>query len=293
MRRDIVGLLLIALAVPGSAWAQSASSSDATMPDHAFFVGAGAGYSFTNFGSQSVYNKGISNVFLNGSQVANGQASGPPVQTFLGGNQSNPAPEVQLGYFRHFANSDWLWGGKASYAYVGSTSSVQNLVIPQFGSSSNGGVSSFNGYSVTGSYSVTLGHQMSLMPFVGRSFGKGFFYAGAGPSLSQVQASLNNVVGYATINGKLTDVSGPPQSFSSTNWLIGFAATAGVTYFLTPSWFMDLSYGYSQPGGRTSYINSPFYNPGTGGVSFSGNLIGYYTANVSSHMIALTFNKSF
>jgi hypothetical protein len=87
-------------------------------------------------------------------------------------------------YFRHFGDGAWLWGTRLSYSYLGTTSSLPNLVIPQFGSTTNPNVSSFSGYSVTGSYSVSVYHQTSFMPFVGRSFDNSFVYAGAGPSLS-------------------------------------------------------------------------------------------------------------
>jgi len=56
-----------------------------------------------------------------------------------------------------------------------------------------------------------------------------------------MEGSLNNAVGFATINGNLTDISGAPRTFSSSDWRSGAAATAGVTYFLTPSWYLDVS----------------------------------------------------
>ncbi len=51
--------------------------------------------------------------------------------------------------------------------------------------------------------------------------------------------SLNNLVGYATfpegtLTPGLTNVSGQPQSNAQSEWAFGIAATAGVTYFLTP-----------------------------------------------------------
>jgi opacity protein-like surface antigen len=262
------------------------------VPKSAFFVGVGGGYSFTNFGGQAVYNKGISNVFQSGVLTATGTADGPAVQSSPI-PASNAVPAAQLGYFRHFGDSPWLWGAKLSYSYLGTSSSVPNLVIPQFGSTSNPGVSSFSGFSVTGAYSVAVYHQTSFMPFVGRSFDNSFFYVGAGPSVSQTQANLTNVVGFATINGKLVDISGAPQSFSSTNWNYGVAGTAGVTYFLGSSWFLDLSYSFSMPNGRTTYVTSPFNNPGDGTTAFSGTLIGTYTANLSTEAIAITINKTF
>src|SRR5262245_9766465 len=77
------------------------SDSGRAAPRSAFFVGGGAGYSFANFGTQSVYNKGISDAFIDGALAASGTADGPPVSSSFG-SQSNLAPVMQLGYFQHF-----------------------------------------------------------------------------------------------------------------------------------------------------------------------------------------------
>jgi opacity protein-like surface antigen len=285
--------MTIATAVCGGERSMAkAQGAEASMPRSAFFVGAGAGASSSNFGNQSVYNKGLSVVFTNGVPTATGQADGPPVQSTFG-SQTTFSPTVQLGYMQHFGGSNWLWGAKFSYAYIGSTSYVTNLTIPQFGSSTNPGISSFTGYSVTDRYEITLRHQTTLMPFVGRSFDRGFLYVGAGPSLSQVESKLVGVVGYATINGVLTNISGAPQSFTDNSWRFGTAATAGMTYFLTPHWFVDLAYVFSMPNSRTNYVASPFNNTEPTGTSYMGTLLGTFTADVSSHSIFAAMNFAF
>jgi hypothetical protein len=55
---------------------------------------------------------------------------------------------------------------------------------------------------------------------------------------------LNGLVGFAFVDGAIVDQSGAPQDFSSSSWLVGGAAMVGVTYLLTPTWFLDLSYTY-------------------------------------------------
>src|SRR5262249_48458121 len=150
-----------------------------------------------------------------------GSATGPPVRPNLG-TQSDCVPLVQLGYFRHFGDSDWLWGVKYSYSYQDKTLAVDNLVVPQSGTTAGANVPTFPGFSVTRSYDVFMDHQMILVPFVGRSFKNGYVYAGAGPSLSRVGASLNDVVGFASLPGappplssaSVVDISGRPQSDS-------------------------------------------------------------------------------
>ena len=66
-----------------------------------------------------------------------------------------------------------------------------------------------------------------------------------------------------------------------------------MTYFLTPSWFVDLSYSFAAPNPQTFYVASPFNNPGSGGPSFQGTLIGTYTANLTTHAIGLKINCAF
>ena len=67
--------------VPSTANAQT---WDGRLPRSAFFVGAGAGAAFSNFGNEFVYNKGLSVVHVGGVPVASGSADGPAVQTYLG-----------------------------------------------------------------------------------------------------------------------------------------------------------------------------------------------------------------
>jgi len=85
---------------------------------------------------------------------------------------------VQLGYFQHVGSSNWLWGAKFSYSYLGTTSGTQNLIIPRFGTSTNPNVSTFTGFSVTQSYSVSINSQIAAILFVGRSFEEGFSLSG-------------------------------------------------------------------------------------------------------------------
>jgi hypothetical protein len=286
------GLLATLNSMPAAA--QSPGSEATGVPKSAFYVGVGGSATFADFGTQSIYNKGISNVFNGGGvQTATGTADGPPIRPAFG-TTAGFSPVFQLGYFRRFGESNFLWGTKFSYSYLGNNSTQQNLIIPQFGSSTAGGSSTFDGYSVTGGYTVGVYHQMSFTPFVGYALEKSFFYAGVGPSLSQVKTTLNNVVGYATIAGALTNISGTPQNFSTTSWVLGAAATVGVTYFLSPSWFVDFNYAFAAPNAQTIMSTSSFVNPGTGGGnSYTGTLIGVYTGNVVTHAIGITLNRAF
>ena len=289
-----VALLLVAAVCPTAVGAQAPSPETTSVPKSGFYVGIGGSANFADFGTQSLYNKGISDVFNGaGVQTSSGTADGPPIKPSFG-TTAGFAPVFQLGYFRRFGDSNFLWGAKFLYNYLGNSSTQQNLIIPQYGSSSAGGSSTFGGQSVTGGYTVGVYHQTSFTPFVGYALDRSFFYAGAGPSLSQVKTTLSDVVGYATFSGVYTNVSGTPQSFSTTSWALGAAATVGVTYFLSPSWFIDFNYAFSAPNAQTITSISPFNNPGTGGSnSYTGTLIGVYTGNVVTHAIGITLNRAF
>jgi opacity protein-like surface antigen len=301
MLNRFVLLLAIACAVASGEAAKvsaqscgSDSTCDSNVPRSLFFFGAGAGLELVASGEQSVFNEGISNA--TGAVSVSGIALGPPVTPTLA-TKADCVPLVQLGYFQHFGESDWLWGVKYSYSYQDKTLATDNLIIPQSGTTSNPAVPTFTGFSVTRSYEVFVDNQMALVPFVGRSFKNGFVYAGAGPSLSRVGARLNDVVGFARIpaleNGALVDVSGLPQSDAQTQWAFGIAASVGVTYFITPSWFLDLSYSFTQPFPHQFHVEGPFHNDAFSPIILSGTLIGDYTAKVDTHSITLSLNVGF
>jgi opacity protein-like surface antigen len=270
----------------------SDSACDSNVPWSLFFVGAGAGLGVVASDQQSVFNEGISNA--TGPVSVTGTALGPPVTPTLAA-KADCVPLVQLGYFQHFGESDWLWGVKYAYSYQDKTLAEGNLVIPQMGTTSNPAIPTFTGFSVTRSYDVFIDHQMALVPFVGRSFRNGFVYAGAGPSLSRVGASLNDVVGFADIPtlGGLVDVSGLPQSDAQTQWAFGVAATVGATYFITPSCFLDLSYSFSHPFPRQFHVEGTFHNDAFSPIVLTGTLIGDYTAKVNTHSITVSLNFGF
>src|SRR5205814_1465722 len=110
----------------------SDSACVSNVPRSLFFAGAGAGLGVVSSGEQSVYNKGLSSFFDTGVLLGTGTADGPPVTPTLA-TKAACVPLVQLGYFQHFGDSDWLWGVKYSYSYVGTSLTESNLVIPQVG----------------------------------------------------------------------------------------------------------------------------------------------------------------
>ena len=84
-----------------------------------------------NFGHQHVYAIGTSDTYMDGVLSASGSAQGPT--NIHMEDKFAVAPSFQGGYFQRLGVSDWLWGAKLSYNYLGATSTNTNSIIPQFG----------------------------------------------------------------------------------------------------------------------------------------------------------------
>lgn len=283
MKRFSRCLYLSCLTLFGGVATANAQSSN--VPGSAWFGGLGGSYNSVNFGTQNLTTVGTSNTYgAGGALVDAGTAAGPSSLTMP--EQSTFAPTAQVGYFRHFAASNWLWGAKFSYSYLNTTATYQNLVIPQSGSFVAGGVTTaFTGNALAGSYQTIVNHQMDLLLFAGRSFENYYLYLGAGPSLSQAQTRINGLVGFADINGAHTMITSGPTDFSSSQWVPGGAASIGMTYFLNPSWFLDFSYTYDATGKPTSNYFAPFVTA-TGNGTLSGTSAGM----VTTQAVTVTIN---
>jgi hypothetical protein len=281
---------LCLLAFPTTTFAGDTGwASGPTAPNTSFFAGLGGSYNSVNFGSQSVYTVGTTNTYSGGVLVDSGMAAGPA--SIFVPSQTTFAPIAQVGYFQHFIGSDWLWGGKFSYSYLGTTGATQNIIIPQTGAFTAGGVvTPFSGNAIFGSYQTTLNQDMSFMVFGGRSFERGFFYFGAGPTLSEIQTKINGVTGFADINAMHTMITTTPTSFSGSGWIFGGAAQIGATYFLDPTWFLDANYTYSMTGNQKSSYESPFTNAA---MTEFGTLSGTSSGKVIAQAVSLSINKTF
>jgi len=268
-----------------------AMPTGSTVPNSAFFLGLGGSANWVHFTDQHVYAIGTSNVYSDGSLVASGSAQGP---TNIGMNGRFAfAPSFQGGYFQRFGGSDWLWGAKLSYNYLGATSTNTNSIIPQFGTYTtilNPTPVPFSGPAYVRSSQTSLLQEFDLVPFLGRAFGQSYVYAGGGPTLSQTRTRLNGLVGFALVDGGIVDQSGAPQDFSSSNWLVGGAAMVGVTYFFTPTWFVDLNYTYAFTQGHTSNFASPFIDHSSTSV---GTLVGNSAWTAQTQRLGLTINRAF
>ncbi len=271
----------------------SATPTASIVPDSSFFLGLGGSANWVNFGAQNVYAIGTSKVYTDGVLSAYGSAQGPTDISMNGAFAF--APSFQGGYFQRLGTSDYLWGAKLSYNYLGTTSTNLNSIIPQYGSFTiigNPTPVPFSGPAYVRAAKTSLVQEIDLVPFIGRTFDRSYVYAGAGPTLSQTQTRLNGLVGLAVINGMLMDQSGAPQDFSSSSWLIGGMAQVGVTYFFTPSWFIDLNYSYAVTENHLSNFASPFTNPNGNSTSL-GTLVGSSAWKAATQRVGLTLNRAF
>jgi opacity protein-like surface antigen len=284
---------LVSLSTSIFAFAQTGLST-AEVPSHSFYVGLGGSYNSANFGTQDVYAIGTSDVYQNGSLVATGYAAGP-ASVYID-SRSTLAPAVHAGYFARFTDGNALWGVKFAYTYLATTSTRQNVLLPQVGSftytASNTTVP-FTGNAFVRSYQTSIEHQMALMPFIGQRFERSYVYIGAGPTLSRTQTDLNGLVGFADINGKHTDVSGAPVDFSSSSWVWGGAAVVGASYFLDRSWFVDLSYTYAATRDHTSNYSGTFTNSGNSFGTTTGTLVGTSAGKMITQGVMVTINRAF
>lgn len=289
LRQSLLALGCAMVAWPTSnALAQPLSGSK--VPDSAFFIGFGGSANSVKFNDQDIQATGISDTYdtASGALLASGSAGGPAVDVSLD-SQTSLSPMLQLGYFQHFAGSQWLWGGKFSYNYLSTSSTTKNFLIPQYGSF---GATPFTGNAVVHSFETEIKHQMALVPFIGHSFADGYLYAGAGLTLSQINNKIDGLIGFADINGTRTDISGAPQNFSSSQWARGAIGTLGGTYFLDSSWFVDFSYDYAVTENRTARYDEPFTNP-TPTKTYTGSLIGSSSGTVTTQSLVFSINKAF
>jgi outer membrane protein W len=260
------------------------------VPRSAWFAGLGGSVNSQSFESQNIFAQGVSDIFLGGTQVAFGQAGGPTTPSL--GTQTSFAPTAQLGFFQHVGGSDWLWGAKVSYSYLNAHSTDNRVRDPQVGSFTSATPDTFTGNVVIGSYQRGITHQINFIPFIGHSFERSMVYAGVGPSLSQVKSSLNNVVGFAAINGQHLNITGQPSNFASTQWVLGAAATVGGTYYIDRSWFIDMNYTFGITKNQTSSFSGPFASA-TDGYTDTGILSGNWSGHIITQAVAVSINKAF
>lgn len=293
-----IGCIAVAVGLVVSVPATAQNSS--SMPRSAFYATIGGAYVSAHFGTQNVYAIGTSNAYKNedGSLLATGYAAGPGSVSMP--RKSTFAPSANVGYFQHFAGSDWLWGARLSYTYVGASSTVDRVRLPQIGQytqyndDGTATTTPFFGHAVARSYETAIDHQIALTPFIGMSFERWLLYVGGGATYSRTRTNIKDLVGFADITHPLEIISGPPQNFSGSGWVWGGALIVGCAYFFTPSWFVDVSYMYARTNNQTFDYSSTFTNPnGPNNTTTTGTLVGNSSGRVETHAVAATIGMAF
>jgi outer membrane immunogenic protein len=272
-------------------------ASTSIVPKSALSVGVGGSLNLTTFGQQHIWWAGTSNDYdRNGRLFGSGFAQwGTNINLTP---QLKVAPIGQLNYFNHFGDGDFVWGSKFNYSYLDSGSSQSNVLIPQFGlfnvsvEGKNAGYTreqSFYGTGYLQSYQSKLNHLMALTPYIGRSFSNGFVYAGAGPTLSQYQTNFNKLTGYRSSGGEPVNQTTLPTNYQSSQWVLGGSATAGITYFITRCWYVDLNYTFYQTRSATNRYLGWYAAPVPGTQITS---VGYLPASSSTALNSQSFNIS-
>ena len=303
MKKIIVGSFLTGVVVTNAFSggmmnvASTTAADKSIVPESAFFGGLGGGWSSGGFAHQDVYGKGTSYsppYGLNSAQI--GSAAGSTGLDL--DSQSALAPVIQAGYFQHFSNRQWMGGGKLSYSYLGIGSAKSQQQIPQAGGfTENGAYTPFTGNYLVQSYRQTINQQLSLIPFVGRSFDRSYLYLGIGPTTVQTKTLIENITGFEDVEIVPTTPTGIGlgKKYSTTQWLYGGIAMIGATYFIDPTWFVDISYSYSMTGTKTSGWGGPWTDTDTSrsNVTRTGTNTGTSSGSVNTQALAISINKAF
>ena len=292
--RSFFNIFLLPFAAFFTGGAIAANLDSSLVPQSAFFGGLGVNGSSVNFANQHVYAGGTT--WQPGPVIGWGAGS----TDFTLNSSSAPVPVIQAGYVQHFSSSQWMWGAKVSYSYF-NVSADRNLLIPQTGgvTETTGGVTTtepFAGNYTVQSYRQTMNHQISLIPLIGRSFEKSYLYLGGGPTFSQTNMSIENMASpIAFVNGLPISPTGVGNgsNYSTNQWLFGGLAMVGVTYFITPTWFVDLSYSYSMTGTKKSSWGGPWSDTLPNGSSRIGNNAGTSSGSVSTQAFSVSINVAF
>jgi hypothetical protein len=287
----VLGIYFLAGSVSFAAHVSPAMSDSA---HDGLFVGLGANYNSVNV-TQDSWGLGVSNIQTSTGANSNGVAQGNGVPFH---NVSNGlGPNFQAGYFKHISGTPNFAGVKFSYQFLNAVGNNANLFIPQIGQTTSaitGVTSPLYGYVNGTSIQPIVNHEVSFLLFGGRTFGNMSFYLGVGPSLINMQSKNYYSIGYAIAEGATVNVTGLVSYNSPTFWNLGGTAQMGATYYISPTWFIDMSYAYTVTGNYTTNHQQAFANKsslGTTVYNTSGTLYTKDTLKVTNQSLMLTLNK--
>ncbi|MDR3443376.1 MAG: hypothetical protein P4L65_10180 [Legionella sp.] len=251
-----------------------------------FFVGLGGGYNSIQT-KQNVYAIGVAS--YTGSISGSGTAQGPAYPFY--NTENTFAPEVQAGFFRQIMDTNYLWGVKFSYQYLGAVATHSTFTVSQSGTV-NGTV--LNGNVLVESAQNKTTHEMLLLPFIGQSFKHSQIYLGVGPALFGTGSNINGEIGFANLFSSPTDLTGAPANSNKKSWEWGGAAQVGLSYFLASDWTVDLSYTYAISNQYKINYAIPFTHfVKSDNITTTGTGYTNTSQNVMAQAVTLTVNKVF
>lgn len=197
------------------------------------------------------------------------------------------SPEAQIGYLRHIADSNWLWGAEFRYQYSRLNVVAEGAGNPRTYLTLSNPAANTTDRVTSSSVSFHVRDELILPVFAGYSFSRGFIYLGAGPSLFRTQRTI----------GSISDTSsalyiGNAEGFSASNWVWGGAVQAGIAWHVNPAWFVKLDYTWAASGKFTTGYQTAFSPAVNGGLN-----TGTFSFNTSQRLteqgVALSINKLF
>lgn len=266
---------------------------EASAPEKHYFFGLGGAYNGANLDRQTIYGKGVNSAYLNGVLQSQGSAAGNSSPFYQ--NESVFSPHAQLGYMQNFKNGSDFWGAKFSYDYLDAHFSNNPMTIPQAGSNNNvqtQTITYFTGNYLVESVQTSINHELLLVGFIGHSFKSCNVYLGAGPALFGMDSRINNIVGHADYVVRGENISGAPAYLSTSTWEWGGVGQVGLTYAISPTWFVDFNYTYAGTARNTLKYVSPFTNliagQNTAGTSYINP-----SQQIAVQTVSVSINKAF
>ncbi len=254
------------------------------------FFGIGGSYNSVRLG-QTFNGTANSNVFSGNILVASGSAGGP-APTFQSTLETF-APLVQVNYLQNIADTDWAWGTKFSYKYLGLSFANSNIASTQVDTfTSFGTPDTFTGHVVANSELISVDHELGFLGYLAHSFDRGRIYFGGGPVVFSTQTHIYDVTGYTDINGTHLDVTGTPITLGNSLWMWGGTLQLGMMYYVRPLCYIDVSYDVTISGRYTQSFATPFTNE-SGGFTSSGVANISTAQSITAQSLNVSLNRAF
>lgn len=290
MKKALFGTLLAAssLSFAGAMGMNVAPSQDG------IFVGVGGSYNTLKL-KEDISALGNFNVIINSALVAYGPAGGKAIP--LNASGSVFAPNAQVGYVsRFFDGGQELWGAKLLYNYYGTHFAHSISTVPTNALSTTAAIPPadvFTSNISSNSVQTEIQHELALLAFIGHSFTNSSVYFGVGPSLFRTKTELYEVNGFTSLNQVRRANVLTLDNFSDSEWLWGAAAQVGFTYYLSPSWFVDVNYNYAISKSETNTYTFAFSTFAPAFYNTNGNAHITTDHRVITQGITATINKVF